>query len=43
MEGQELLQLEALAVGHPKIGMSDQFILQNTSSNSVELVEAATL
>ena len=43
IEGQRLLQLEALTLCHPKMCASDQFVLQNPSSNSLELVEAAAL
>lgn len=43
IEGHQLLQLEALALCHPKMCASDQFVLQNPSSNGLELVEAAAL
>lgn len=43
IEGQQLLQLESLALCHPKMCASDQFVLQNPSSKSLELAEAAAL
>lgn len=42
-EGQQFLQLEALALSHPKTCARDGFVWQNPLSSSPDLVEAAAL